>query len=110
MKRMRVHGVRIALFGIVAVGVAGVVTTGLWNALMPSIFNLPAISFWQALGLLILSRLLFGRFGGPRRKGMGRGRFVWRQEHLTPEERERFRQAMGRRCGGEDDAPAAVRM
>lgn len=35
----------------------------LWNALVPSLFGLPHISFWQALGLLILSSLLFK--GGP---------------------------------------------
>jgi len=35
----------------------------LWNILMPMIFNLPALSFWQALGLFILARILFG-FGG----------------------------------------------
>jgi hypothetical protein len=36
----------------------------LWNALLPRIAGLPAISFWEAAGLLILARLLFGGFGG----------------------------------------------
>ncbi len=31
----------------------------LWNWLMPAIFSLPAITFWQALGLQILIALLF---------------------------------------------------
>jgi hypothetical protein len=84
--------------GIVAIGVLGLVTMGLWNALLPEIFALPAISFGQALGLLILSRLLFGRFGGGGR-GWRKHRFARGLDNLTPEEREVFRKAMERRCG-----------
>ena len=36
----------------------------LWNALMTQIFTLPVINYWQAAGLLILMRLLFGGIGG----------------------------------------------
>ncbi len=64
---------------------------------MPSIFNLPAIGFWQALGLVLLGRLLFGGFRGGR--GMKRPRFVRRLEDLTPEERERYRHGKRRGCG-----------
>lgn len=35
----------------------------LWNELMPAIFGLPTISFWQAFGLMLLCRLLFGDLG-----------------------------------------------
>jgi hypothetical protein len=72
----------------------GLVTFGLWNLLMPAILGLPAISFWQALGLLLLSRLLFGRFGGWGRR-LHKARFVRGWTDLTPDERQRFRQAMG---------------
>jgi hypothetical protein len=43
----------------------GAVTMWLWNWLMPEIFKLPAIGFWQAVGILILSQILFkgGFFG-----------------------------------------------
>ena len=80
-------------------------TTGvehLWNWLMPEIFGLHAITYWQALGLLLLSWLLFG---GPRlwphHDGGGRWRHRMRQrwEHMTPEEREKFRAAMRHGCG-----------
>ena len=102
MRKVRVAGARFILFGIVLVGVTGLVTVGLWNALMPAILGLPAIGFWQALGLLLLSRLLFGRLGGWRR-GMHKARFVRGWTNLTPEERQRFHQAMGQchpgRCG-----------
>jgi hypothetical protein len=87
---------RIVAFGAVGIAVAGGVTMALWNSLMPTIFSLPAVSFWQALGMLVLSRLFFGSFGGRRR----RMRFA---HSMTPEERERFREAIRRRCG--DVAP-----
>ena len=64
----------------------------LWNRLMPVIFGLHAISFWQALGLLVLSKILFGGFRG--RPGFGgdwRPRLIERWDSMTPEEREKFR-------------------
>jgi hypothetical protein len=99
MRKFRFVGARFVVFAIVGAGVAGLVTMGLWNVLMPAIFSLPAITFWQGLGLLLLSRLLFGRFGGVGHR-MRKARFVRGLEGLTPEERERFRQAMGPRCHG----------
>jgi uncharacterized membrane protein YraQ (UPF0718 family) len=35
----------------------------LWNWLMPPIFGLKAITFWQAFGLIVLAKLIFGSFG-----------------------------------------------
>jgi hypothetical protein len=61
----------------------------LWNWLAPPLFGWSQVSFWQALGLLALCRILFGGFG---RHGSYRS-------HRTPEERERIRQAMRRRFG-----------
>ncbi len=94
MRRMRFVGVRIILFGIVAAGVMGLLVSGLWNALMPAILGLHTITLWQALGLLLLSRLLFGRFGGWGNR-MRKARFVRGWKDLTPEERRRFRCATG---------------
>jgi hypothetical protein len=70
----------------------------LWNWLLPAIFGLPAITFWQALGILILTRILFGGFGlgGNRRYGRGR-----RWQQMSDEERDRFRQKMRERYGCE---------
>jgi hypothetical protein len=90
--------VKIALFAIVAAAVLGFVVKSLWNALMPPIFGWHMITFWQGIGIFVLSRVLFGGF---HRHG-GRGN-RWRQrmkdrwEHMTPEEREKFRNGM--RCG-----------
>ena len=47
-----------ALFALVF----GFVLKWLWNWLMPDIFGLRQISYWQAFGLLLLAKLLFGRF------------------------------------------------
>jgi len=105
MRRIRFVGVRLIVFGIVAIGLTGLVTTGLWNLLLPHILGVPAITFWQALGLFVLSRILFGRIGGwgPR---MPKARIARGWKDLTPEERERFRLAMhARRCGESATTP-----
>jgi hypothetical protein len=64
----------------------------LWNWLLPPLFGWPHVTFWQAVGLLALCRILFGRHGGPR-PGFRR-RMKERWEHMTPDERDRFRHAM----------------
>jgi hypothetical protein len=72
----------------------------LWNWLVPALFaGAHLITFWQAIGLLLLSRILFGSWHGGN--GGGRRRH-WRRkwESMTPEEREKFRQSMSSRCGG----------
>ena len=56
---------------LIAAGMAllfGLVLMWLWNWLMPTIFGLPIISFWQAWGLVVLSHILFKTFPhhGPR--------------------------------------------
>ncbi|MBN1562017.1 hypothetical protein JW998_17320 [candidate division KSB1 bacterium] len=50
---------------LIAAGMAllfGLVLMWLWNWLMPVIFGLPAITFWQAWGLIVLSHILFKTF------------------------------------------------
>ena len=75
----------------------------LWNWLMPGIFGLPHIGFWQSLGLLVLSRILFGGFRGWRGHHDPRGWWMLsRWEGMSPEERERFRNMINRRCSKGD--------
>ncbi|MEA3126819.1 MAG: hypothetical protein QOD67_3838 [Caballeronia sp.] len=92
--RLRVVGK--ALLVIVGIAVLGWTVMTLWNWVMPALFvGARAIDFAHALGLLILSRILFGGFRG---HGGWRGRQQWRRwEQMTPEEREKFQK--GRRCG-----------
>ena len=93
---------RFILFAIVGALALSFVAMRLWNWLMPSLFGLHLISFWQALGLLVLGRLLLGGFRGPW-GGMWRGRMMQRWDErwaqMTPEEREKFRAGMRGRCG-----------
>jgi hypothetical protein len=63
--KIRIVGILI-MFALLAVCSLGVML--LWNALLPGIFGLPALNYWQAAGLLLLSRILFG--------GLGAGRFI----------------------------------
>jgi hypothetical protein len=111
MKRYRFFRVlKIALFAALAVAVASFLVMSLWNVLMPSIFAVRAISFWQALGLLVLSKILFGGFrphtgGGPR----WRRRMMERWEQMTPEEREKFKRGMRGRCGFRENVEAPNR-
>ncbi|MDE1175067.1 MAG: hypothetical protein PW789_00490 [Edaphobacter sp.] len=63
MKRFRVKKVlKVVLCVVVAATVAALVVRGLWNVLMPEIFGLRTLTFWQSLGLLVLTKLLFGGF------------------------------------------------
>jgi len=79
---------------LILVGVAlfSYVTMLLWNELLPVLFHFPVITFWQALGLLILGRLLFGGFGhcGRGHHRMWGNEFRNKWETMTPEEREQF--------------------
>jgi hypothetical protein len=59
--------------------ISGTIVMLLWNALLPSLFSLPVISFWQALGILLLCRILFGGVGM-----RGRRRFGSRRRHGKP--------------------------
>jgi hypothetical protein len=108
MKRYRLLRVlKIALFATLAVTAFSFLVMSLWNVLMPGIFAVRTISFWQALGLLVLSKILFGGFrphtgGGPR----GRRRLMERWEQMTPEEREKFKQGMRRGCGPRQNVEA----
>ena len=94
------RGLKFAAFAALAVAAIGFVSMHLWNYLMPAIFGLHVITFWQAVGLLLLGRLLFGGFR-PRGGGFGwRRKMMERWEQMTPEEREKFREGMRHRCGG----------
>ena len=76
---------------IAALVLFGFVTMWLWNALMPVIFHLPVISYWQAVGLILLSRIFFGGHHWHRGGSKFRNRMMDRWEKMTPEEREQFR-------------------
>ena len=90
--------------------IGGQIVMLLWNWLAPMLFGFKQVTFWQALGLLALCRILFGGFGlgggghrSSRRRMEGRIRERVRERmderwaQMTPEERERFRQGFNDR-------------
>lgn len=94
MRFRMLRGLRMLAVVAIAVVAFGYVVMSLWNAVLPAVTGLHAITFWQAVGLLVLSRILFG---GLRGRGHWRGRMHARWQQMTPEERERFRDTMGSR-------------
>lgn len=87
-------------------------TMYLWNWLVPDLFKGPVINFWQALGLLVLSKILFSGFGkGGHRHGGGSWKQHYWKSHLkekwntmTPEEREKLKEKIrGKWCAPRED-------
>lgn len=101
----------LAMLGIAAfIFLGGWIVMSLWNWLLPPLFGWKTVAFWQALGILLLCRILFGGWGrhsGGHWRSQLRHRIVDRMadnvgdrwERMTPEERERFRQRVRERCG-----------
>jgi hypothetical protein len=85
--------------------VAGFAVMLLWNNLLPDILFVSTITFWQALGIFFLCKILFG-FGRGGGRGCGGGpgwmrhKMEARFKNMTPEEREAFKQKMrDKACG-----------
>ncbi|RZS72174.1 hypothetical protein [Pseudobacter ginsenosidimutans] len=80
------------------------IVMSLWNAILPAVIGVKAITFWQALGILILSKILFGGFGGGH-KWKERGGQRWKERmmskwgNMTEEEKEQFKNSWEARCG-----------
>lgn len=106
-------------FLLIPFGVAGMllllggVVQYLWNNILPPVIGVGALTFWQAVGLLVLCRLLFGGFRGGQRGGWGSRRrggppaqMRERWMNMSEEERTRFQEEWRQRCRprGRDDA------
>ncbi len=92
--------------GIILIAAAAIflftfIVMTLWNNILTSVLSVHAIDFWQALGILVLSKILFGGFRGGGWRGRGR---YWNSEmrgkwqSMTPEEKEKFKQDWRSRC------------
>ena len=92
------------VFFIAATLVFSAVVMGLWNAILPEVLGVKAITFVQALGMLLLSKILFGGFHGRGFRGRNGGP-MWNNQMrekwntMTPEEREKFKAEWKNRCG-----------
>lgn len=90
-------GIKIAVLVVLFIGIVGWLFMLLWNCLIPGIFGLKVLGYWEALGLLVLARIIFGGRGGWGHHGGWKHRLRGRWESMTPEEREKFRTAMKER-------------
>ncbi len=107
MTKKQFKGLKIV--GFVILGAACVTALGfgvmlLWNWLVPELFHGPVITFWQALGLFILCKLLFGGFMKDNDKKNSWKRRKWermqaKMEHMSPEEKEKLKSHFDR-CWG----------
>ena len=101
MKRFWIRRV-IGIVCMVIVGImvfSGIVML-LWNALLPQLFHLPVITWPQALGLLLLCKILFGGFRGPggHRKQEFKEKMKAKWMNMSPEQREKLKSRWGNRC------------
>ncbi len=79
----------------------GFIVMSLWNAILPDVIHVSAISFPQALGILLLSKILFGGFRGGWRGGrrhQWKGEMMNKWQSMNPEEKEKWKQDMRNKC------------
>ena len=62
-----IQGLKIFVLGAFALFAFGYITMELWNWLMPEIFGLSEICWMQAMGLIVLSKIIFGGFRGAKK-------------------------------------------
>jgi len=82
--------------------VVAAVVQWLWNAILPDLIHVGRLTYWKALGLLVLCRILFGGFrGGPPRGRSSFRRTAWREKwmNMSEEERKNFKEQWRQRCG-----------
>lgn len=87
---------------VIFFGVTWIVMT-LWNCLLPEILGVKSISFWQAMGILVLSKILFGGFHGKfgqGMRGMKEKHLHHRMEGMSDEEKEKFKEIWKQKCSG----------
>ncbi len=80
----------------------GIVVMLLWNAILPDLTGVTEIKLWQAIGLLVLSRILFGGFHWGKHRGRWKTRkSQWREKwmHMSDEEKSAFKEKWRERCG-----------
>lgn len=91
--------IKIGLLAVAGLALVTWTVMLLWNSLLPDLFaGVHVIGYWQALGVLVLSRILFGGLRGGFHGRWRERRAHW--ESLTPEERQQLKGRFHRRWGG----------
>jgi Ca2+/H+ antiporter, TMEM165/GDT1 family len=89
------------LLAVIIAALLGYTVMLLWNHILVAVVSVSVISFWQAMGILVLSKILFGGFHG--RCGSCKGGH-WKNEMkekwhgMSEEEREKIKQEWKNRC------------
>ena len=100
------RGAKGAALLFIGVLIFGCVVMALWNALIPELFHGPALSYWQAIGLLVLTKIFFGgHWMGARHQTRNhwKRKFEAKLADMTPEDREKFKEEWKKRCGYDAD-------
>ncbi|MBX2962485.1 MAG: hypothetical protein KF687_08235 [Cyclobacteriaceae bacterium] len=85
------------VLGVAFIALLGWITQLLWNWLVPELFSGPLINYWQSLGLLLLSKILFSGLGGRHRHS---GKAYWKHRYdqklstMSPEAQAAFKEKM----------------
>ena len=66
----------------------------LWNGILPDVIGIKSITYWQAMGILVLSKILFGGFHGfgKHKHSIRKQRLINNVRNMSPEEREKFKE------------------
>ena len=90
------------LLAPLAVFVFGSVVMLLWNNALAPVLHISTITFWQGLGILVLSKILFSSFSGGNRprRSYWKQRMLRKWNNMSPEEKEKFKEEWKNRCGG----------
>jgi Ca2+/H+ antiporter, TMEM165/GDT1 family len=93
-------GILFFLLFVAGILLFGLVLMKLWNAILIPVLHVSAITFWQALGIFILAKILFGGFRGGwgGRRGYRMHALQQKFANMTPEEREKFKAEWRNRC------------
>ena len=108
------RAVKFLMIAVVAIAVLGFVVMNLWNSILVAVLHVSVITFWQAVGIFVLDKILFGGFkgrgggfrggmhGGPWKNDMGEKWEGMREKwhNMTPEERQKFKQEWRNKCRG----------
>jgi hypothetical protein len=99
----RFYFIPFIILGVVAV-LSGLVML-LWNNVVTGILNVKDITYWQALGLFILCKILFTSFRPGPPAGFRKGGPPWRNKlmDMTESERELFKKEWQKRNAGRDE-------
>lgn len=115
MKKILFQGpvkfVTIPVFAFGVLSLVSYIVMQLWNCLLPDILHVGAVTFWQAMGIFILCKILFGfgkgrgGWGGPGGAPWMRRKMEEKYKRMTPEQREEFRKKMTDRMCGHGHGP-----